>query len=169
MGAVAITGEMIWIDETHLWEPYNVWVLPEGEEEWQFVGRTEGDGIVGNIDWAKADLTVEQHSDPWSDLWGGYQRALMGFNGPEPIVEFGTKVKYTLNRPLTFAERERFREYFGKTDNINYSFNNYGDVVTITTDQDSRQLTKHLSSFVEREYLNVYPRSAGTLSPKVVV
>lgn len=123
--------------------------------------------------------TYDTDTEYWKDVKMTYARELAdqlaGLNfgweteeTPKPI-----RVKYTLSRALTYAERERFREFFvdeaGWDKYYDYTFSKKADVVTFETNVDSRELTVILSDFVEKEFLNVYPKSAGTLSPKVAV
>ena len=83
-------------------------------------------------------------------------------------------MKMTFNRPLTWSERETF--WLNKIEDVEASFDKTGQKVTLVVPSNgmfaaemSRAIVKHVSEFVEKEYLNVHPKAAMTISPKVKV
>ena len=75
--------------------------------------------------------------------------------------ERDTTVEYEFNRPLTWAERETFRDLFD--DVRSHKWLNPSRVRVETNGISSREVTYRLSLFVETRFLNVHPVVAKTI------
>lgn len=94
----------------------------------------------------------------------------MSFCDPDDPILINSVVRLTLNRPLTWAERNHFYELFRYEDwMVGWVVKQDGKQLIVSSILDSRWLVEELSAFLEAEYLNVFPKSAYTIYPEVRV